>query len=151
MNSLKNGTTALDSSLASDKQTLWNPITCLCLSSSILMLPCWLFFGNTLVVYNSKYWNSANVTLICIMIEAALQIYWNHTLAWVFSCKFAAYSQNFLIRTSMEGSFCNNHIHKEFNFRSMWNFWFCFSYQVFCFTSYISTFHIICYSFLLTI
>ena len=25
---------------------------------------------------------------------AALQLYWNHTSAWVFSCKFAAYFQN---------------------------------------------------------
>ena len=26
--------------------------------------------------------------------KVALQIYWNHTSAWVFSCKFAAYFQN---------------------------------------------------------
>ena len=25
--------------------------------------------------------------------KVALQLYWNHTLAWVFSCKFAAYFQ----------------------------------------------------------
>ena len=26
--------------------------------------------------------------------KVALQLYWNHTSAWVFSCKFAAYFQN---------------------------------------------------------
>ena len=26
-------------------------------------------------------------------IKVALQLYWNHTLVWVFSCKFAAYFQ----------------------------------------------------------
>ena len=29
-----------------------------------------------------------------ISINVAKQLYWNHTLAWVFSCKFAAYFQN---------------------------------------------------------
>ena len=26
--------------------------------------------------------------------KAALQLYWNHTIAWVFSCKFGRYFQN---------------------------------------------------------
>ena len=26
--------------------------------------------------------------------HAEVQFYWNHTLAWVFSCKFTAYFQN---------------------------------------------------------
>ena len=30
----------------------------------------------------------------CDFNKVALQIYWNHTSAWVFSCKFAAYFQN---------------------------------------------------------
>ena len=30
----------------------------------------------------------------CDLNKVALQLYWNHTLAWVFSCKFAAYFQN---------------------------------------------------------
>ena len=30
----------------------------------------------------------------CNFNKVALQLYWNHTLAWVFSCKFAAYLQN---------------------------------------------------------
>ena len=30
----------------------------------------------------------------CDFNKAVLQLYWNHTLAWVFSCKFAAYFQN---------------------------------------------------------
>ena len=32
--------------------------------------------------------------LKCDFNKAALQIYWNHTSAWVFSCKSAAYFQN---------------------------------------------------------
>ena len=34
-----------------------------------------------------------------------LQLYWNHTSAWVFSCEFAAYFQKFLIKTPLEGCF----------------------------------------------
>ena len=30
----------------------------------------------------------------CDSNKAALQLYWNRTLAWVFCCKFAAYFQN---------------------------------------------------------
>ena len=30
----------------------------------------------------------------CNFNKVALQLYWNHTSAWVFSCKFAAYFQN---------------------------------------------------------
>ena len=30
----------------------------------------------------------------CAFNKVALQLYWNHTLTWVFSCKFAAYFQN---------------------------------------------------------
>ena len=33
-----------------------------------------------------------SIKLLCSFI--ALQLYWNHTLAWVFSCKYAAYFQN---------------------------------------------------------
>ena len=32
--------------------------------------------------------------LKCDFNKVALQLYWNHTSAWVFSCKFAAYFQN---------------------------------------------------------
>ena len=32
----------------------------------------------------------------CVFNKVALQIYWNHTSAWVFSCKFLAYFQNTL-------------------------------------------------------
>ena len=31
---------------------------------------------------------------MCNLDKVAKQLYWNHTLAWVFSCKFAAYFQN---------------------------------------------------------
>ena len=30
----------------------------------------------------------------CDFNKVALRLYWNHTLAWVFSCKFAGYFQN---------------------------------------------------------
>ena len=30
----------------------------------------------------------------CDFNKGALQLYWNHTLAWVFSCEFATYFQN---------------------------------------------------------
>ena len=30
----------------------------------------------------------------------AFQLYWNHTTAWVFSCKFAAYCQNTFLRNT---------------------------------------------------
>ena len=30
----------------------------------------------------------------CDFDKVAMQLYWNYTLAWVFSCKFAAYFQN---------------------------------------------------------
>ena len=30
----------------------------------------------------------------CDFNKVTLQLYWNHTLAWVFSCKFAAFFQN---------------------------------------------------------
>ena len=37
-----------------------------------------------------------------------LQLYWNRTSVWVFSCKFAAYFQNtFFLRTLLDGCFCN--------------------------------------------
>ena len=36
-----------------------------------------------------------------------MQLYWNHTSAWVFSCKFAAYFRNnFFLRTPLGGCFC---------------------------------------------
>ena len=35
----------------------------------------------------------------CDFNKVALQFYWNHTSAWVFSCKFAAYFQNNFFRT----------------------------------------------------
>ena len=38
--------------------------------------------------------------------EVALQLYWNHTSAWVFSCQFAAYFQTtFLQRTRLDCCF----------------------------------------------
>ena len=38
-----------------------------------------------------------------------LQLYWNHTSAWVFSFKFAAYLQNtFSLRTPLDGCFPAN-------------------------------------------
>ena len=44
-------------------------------------------------------WNEISIKLLCNFI--ALQLYWNHTSAWVFSCKFAAYFQKtFLENTS---------------------------------------------------
>ena len=49
---------------------------------------------------------------ICIMSKChfnkfVLQFNWNHTLAWMFSSKFAAYFQStFVIRTLTEGCFC---------------------------------------------
>ena len=33
----------------------------------------------------------------CGFNKVALQLYWNHTLAWMFSCKFAAYFQNYFL------------------------------------------------------
>ena len=35
-----------------------------------------------------------NTMLKCDFNEAAIQLYWSRTLAWVLSCKFAAYFQN---------------------------------------------------------
>ena len=36
-----------------------------------------------------------------------LRLYWNHTLAWVFSCKFSAcFSEHLFIRIPAEGCFC---------------------------------------------
>ena len=36
----------------------------------------------------------------CDFDKVAKQLYWNHTLVWVFSCKFAAYFQNTFFNTS---------------------------------------------------
>ena len=38
----------------------------------------------------------------CDFSKAAKQLYWNHTFAWVFSCKFATYFQNNFLK---EGCF----------------------------------------------
>ena len=46
-----------------------------------------------------------DVLKICTSV--ALQLYWNHTSAWVFPCKFAAYFQNFFLRTPLGGCFCS--------------------------------------------
>ena len=43
----------------------------------------------------------------CHFNKFVLQFNWNHTLAWMFSSKFAAYFQStFVIRTLTEGCFC---------------------------------------------
>ena len=46
--------------------------------------------------------------LKCDFNKVALQLYWNHSSAWVFSCKFAAF-EHFFIRIPLEGCFwiCN--------------------------------------------
>ena len=44
-----------------------------------------------------------------------LQLYWNHTLAWVFSCKFAAYFQN----TLLDGCFWRMYLHLYRNNKSI--------------------------------
>ena len=56
------------------------------------------------------------------------QLYWNRTLARVFSCKFAAYFQEHLfLRTPLGGCFCNLHLWnvkiwlKASNFCSGWH------------------------------
>ena len=56
----------------------------------------------------------------CDFNKVAKQLYRNHTSAWVFSCKFAAYFQNtLLLRTPLGGCFCtlnNWHTH-WYNFK----------------------------------
>ena len=43
----------------------------------------------------------------CDFNKVALQLYLNHTSAWVFSCKYAAYFQNNLfLRIPLDGCFC---------------------------------------------
>ena len=38
--------------------------------------------------------------------KVALQLYWNHISAWVFSCKFDVYfSEHLLLRPPLEGTF----------------------------------------------
>ena len=44
--------------------------------------------GNMQQIYRRK------PMLKCDFNKVAKQLYWNHTSAWVFSCKFAAYFQN---------------------------------------------------------
>ena len=45
-------------------------------------------------------------------IKVALQLYWNHTSAWVFSYKLSAYfSKHVLLRTPQGGCFWNMHIY----------------------------------------
>ena len=45
----------------------------------------------------------------CDFNKVEKQLFWNHTLAWVFSCKFAAYFQNiyFFLGTPLVRCFCN--------------------------------------------
>ena len=43
--------------------------------------------------------------LKCEFNKVALQLYLNHTAAWLFSCKFAASFQKLLLRTSLDGCF----------------------------------------------
>ena len=38
--------------------------------------------------------------------KVALQLYWNRTLAWVFSYKFAVFSEHLFIRTPVKDCFC---------------------------------------------
>ena len=42
----------------------------------------------------------------CDFSKVAKQLYWNHTLAWVFPCKFAAYFRNNFLRTLLESCLC---------------------------------------------
>ena len=43
----------------------------------------------------------------CDFNKVDLQLYWNHTLVWVFPCEFCSiFLENLFIRTSMEGCFC---------------------------------------------
>ena len=43
----------------------------------------------------------------CNFNKVAKQLYSNHTSAWVFSCKFAAYFRKHLfLRTPLQGCFC---------------------------------------------
>ena len=44
----------------------------------------------------------------CDFNKFVLQLYWNHTSTWVFSCRFAAYFQKTFLRTPMEGCFSNS-------------------------------------------
>ena len=41
----------------------------------------------------------------CDLNKIAWQFYWNHTLAWLFSCKFAAYFQNTFYKNTLLGCF----------------------------------------------
>ena len=43
--------------------------------------------------------------LKCDLSKIAWQFYWNHTLALLFSCKFAAYFQNSFYKNTLEGCF----------------------------------------------
>ena len=49
----------------------------------------------------------------CDFNKVALQLYWNYTSAWVFSCKFV-FSEHLFLRTALDGCFCyyqqTNHI-----------------------------------------
>ena len=50
--------------------------------------------------YEKVFWKYTQQTywrtpmLKCDFNKIALQLYWNHTSAWAFSCKFAVYFQN---------------------------------------------------------
>ena len=42
----------------------------------------------------------------CDFNKVALQLYWNHISAWVFSCKFAAYFQNTFLQQHLWRAAC---------------------------------------------
>ena len=44
--------------------------------------------------------------LKCDYNKVALQLYRNHTSAWVFPCKFAAYFQDTFLKNILMGYFC---------------------------------------------
>ena len=51
----------------------------------------------------------------CDFNKVALQLFWNRTSTWVFSCKFATYFQNtFQLRTPLNGCFWRE-------FKELWN------------------------------
>ena len=65
--------------------------------------------------YKKMLWKYAANLQECHFNKVANQLYWNHTLAWPFSCKFAAYFQNLcFLRTPLEGM-CNGNLKNNFD------------------------------------
>ena len=42
----------------------------------------------------------------CDFNKVALQLYWNHTSAWLFSCKFAVFFRTPFLKTPLDDCFC---------------------------------------------